>query len=183
MPKGVTDAGALARLAEARKADAVSFLDLKAGSESLVADYREESLVWLALGMAVALAVLFLGLRAPGRVLRVMIPVGLSVLLTATVLSLSGTALSLFHLLSLLLVGGVGLDYALFFNRHAAEGEDRLRTIKANVFCAATSVTVFTILAFSRIPVLQGIGSTVAVGTVFSLLLAFIFAERGGSEE
>jgi predicted exporter len=179
VPQGVNDPGALADFVAAAEDGALSYLDLKEGSESLVADYRREALAWLALGAAIAVAVLFLGLRSAARVFRVMTPVGLSVLLTVAVLSLSGIAFSLFHLLSLLLVGGVGLDYALFFDRYARDGEGRLRTLRANVLCAATSVMVFTILAFSQIPVLHGIGTTVAVGTVFSLFLAFVFAEGG----
>jgi predicted exporter len=106
----------------------------------------------------------------------------MSLLLTVGVLLLFGTSLSVFHLLSLLLVVGVGLDYALFFERYTRYQGSRIRTLRANVFCGATSVSVFTILAFSQTPVLHEIGTTVAVGAAFSLFLAFVFSEGGGAE-
>jgi len=86
-------------------------------------------------------------------------------------------------LLSLLLVAGVGLDYALFFDRYATSREDAVPTIRANVICAVTTVTVFTILASSHIPVLHGIGTTVALGAAFALALAFLFADKDGTAE
>jgi predicted exporter len=181
VPRGEADPKALADFAAGRNDPGLSYLDLKQGSERLVADYRQEALVWLALGVPIAVTMLFLGLGAVPRVVRVVVPVALSVPLTVAVLSFSGISLSVFHLLSLLLVVGIGLDYALFFERQGREGAEWSPTLRANLLCAATSVSVFTILAFSRIPVLQGIGATVAVGAVLSLLLAFIFAERGGA--
>jgi predicted exporter len=181
VPRSVTDPKALADFAAGRDDPGLSYLDLKQGSERLVADYRQEALLWLALGAPIAVVILFLGLGAVVRVIRVVVPVALSVPLTVAVLSLSGISLSVFHLLSLLLVVGIGLDYALFFERHGRERADWSATLRANVLCAATSVSVFTILAFSRIPVLQGIGTTVAVGAVLSLLLAYVFAESDGA--
>ncbi len=126
---------------------------------------------------------LFLGLRSARRVLRVMTPVALAILLTAAILSLSGVAFSLFHLLAMLLVAGVGLDYALFFERYMTGVGDRQRTLRANSLCAVTSVAVFSILAFSDIPVLYGIGVTVAVGVALSLFFAFVFTVNGAAKE
>jgi len=182
-PIDVSDPQTLADLAQARNDPALAYLDLKLESETLVDDYRRETLVWLAVGVPIAMAILWIGLRSFARMIWVAAPVGMSLLLTLAVLMLFGISLSIFHLLSLLLVVGVGLDYALFFERYARDPVSRTRTLRANVFCAATSVSVFTILAFSQIPVLHGIGTTVAVGAAFSLLLAFVFSEGGGGAE
>ncbi len=182
-PQGLTNPGALANLVAGRNDPGLSFLDLKIGSQMLVADYRQEALLWLALGAVLAVVLLWFGLRSLGRVVRVMLPVSLSIIFTVALLSGSGTALSLFHVLSLLLVAGVGLDYALFFERYSGQSEERVRTLRANLLCAVTTVTVFTILAFSHIPVLQGLGQTVAIGAFFSLVLTFIFTLPGGGED
>ncbi len=182
-PIGVSDPRALADLVLARNDPALSYLDLKLESERLVADYRREALVWLTLGVPIALAILWIGLRSFARMIWVAASIGMSLLLTVAVLVLFGTSLSLFHLLSLLLVVGIGLDYALFFERHARDQVGRMCTLRANVFCAATTVSVFMILAFSQIPVLHGIGTTVAVGAAFSLILAFVFSESSGGAE
>jgi len=178
-PQALRDPQALANFVTARNDTSLSFLDLQQGVEALVADYRQEALFWLAIGTLVAAATLFLGLRSPTRVFRVMTPVALSVLFTVTTLSLTGTAFSIFHLLALLLVAGVGLDYALFFERCATHPPDWLRTLRAVVLSAITTVTVFSILAFSSIPVLYGLGQTVAVGTLWSLVLAYLFTAQG----
>lgn len=176
VPNGVQDPSVLIDFVAQRGDLALSYLDLKQGSESLVADYRREAMLWLALGAMVALTILVVGQRSLGGALRVVAPVLVSLALTATVLTLAGTAYSLFHLMSFLLVVGVGLDYALFFDRNAAARADRLNTLRANVLCAGTSATVFAILATSQVPVLQGIGATVAVGGAISLVAAAVFA-------
>lgn len=183
VPSGVARPAALVDFVAARGDPALSYLDLKAASEELVTGYRREALGWLVIGAAVALVMLWLGLRSPRRLLLVAAPVVLSVALTAAVLSLLGTAFSLFHLLSFLLVAGVGLDYALFFDRFGADPRGSLSALKANTLCATTTVTVFTVLAFSQIPVLHGIGSTVALGAAFALLSAFVFTARGTAAE
>ncbi len=174
VPRGVRDVEEL--LDFVRSQEGLSLLDLKTGSEELVAAYRNEALAWLALGGAVALLVLVFGQRSFRRVFRVLLPVLLAVILSSSVLSFSGVAFSLFHLLSMLLVIGVGLDYALFFERNAEDRQARRRTLRANVLCCMTSVTVFAVLALSQVPVLHGIGVTVAVGAVFSLLTAAVYA-------
>lgn len=178
VPRGVRDPKELADFVRSQEEGDLSLLDLKTGSEDLVAAYRDEALTWLALGAFVALLVLILGQRSVRRVSRVLLPVVLAVILTASALALAGTAFSLFHLLSLLLVVGVGLDYALFFDRNAADIEACQRTLRANVLCSATSVTVFAVLALSDVPVLHGIGATVAVGALFSLVTAAVYAGR-----
>ena len=178
VPRGLRAPDTLAAFAAASRDPAVTFIDLKSGSEGVVAGYRREAMNWLLLGAVLGLGILFAGLRSPVRVGGVAAPVALAVLLTVGLLSVVGTALSLFHLISLLLVAGVGLDYALFFDRHAAGSDDWQAILRGNLLCAATSVAVFSVLAFSEIPVLHGIGMTVAVGTILSISLTFVFARQ-----
>lgn len=177
-PQALRDPQALANFVAARNDSSLSFLDLQRGSEALVADYRQEALLLLAIGSLVAVVTLFLGLRSHTRVFRVTMPVALSVLFTVATLSLTGTAFSIFHLLALLLVAGVGLDYALFFERYAAHPLDWARTLRAVILSAITTVTVFSVLAFSSIPVLHGLGETVAVGALLSLVLTYLFTAQ-----
>lgn len=177
VPRGLTDPEALAANVAESNNENLRFLDLKMGSETLMADYRQEALKWLALGAVIAIGILWFGLRNWRRLGRIIAPIALTLLFTVTLLSVFGTALSLFHLLSLLLVTGVGLDYALFFERHGARGEAAAPTLRANLVCAGTTVSVFTILALSPIPVLHGIGMTVALGAAIALAMAFFFAE------
>lgn len=176
LPSGVNDAAALARWAEAQPG--LLYLDLKEESEKLVAGYRAEAMTWLSWGALAVLASLFLGLRRPRLVLRVAFPIAVSVLLTAALLTLFGIRLSLFHLVSLLLVAGVGLDYALFFNQPFHDREERERTMRAMLICTMTTVTVFAVMACSSLPVLNSIGSTVALGNILCLIMTCAFAHR-----
>jgi predicted exporter len=168
---GVEDPDALAAAVHPLGAQ---LLDLKQASESLVAQWRLRLLA--ALGAAGALLVLAVwwALRVPQRVLRVLAPMALTTVLILAVLRLAGVELNLFHLVSLVLAAGLGLDYALFFDHAGDDRADQLRTLHAVIVCSLTTLLVFSLLALSSIPVLRAIGSTVALGVVFNFVLALL---------
>jgi len=112
---------------------------------------------------------------------RVATPILGALLLTLASLSLLGVKLTLFHLVSLLLMVGVSLDYALFFNREAGRMEDAARTFRSLVNCNITTLTTFGLLTFCQTPILRGIGSTVALGVLYAIGLAFLFGERAAA--
>ena len=74
----------------------------------------------------------------------------------------------------LLLTVAVGSNYCLFFERQAKEGETRERTLASLVLANCCTVIGFGVLSFSGIPVLHGIGGTVAVGAFLSLIFGAI---------
>src|SRR5690606_17831618 len=155
---GVADPAALATLA----GDGVELLDLRAAAESLAAAYRVRVLWALAaalllLGLAVAWS-----LRQAARVARVLSPMLLSTLLVLALLHGSGVPLTLFHLVSLVLAAGLGLDYALFVDHAGRDHAGQRRTLHALLVCSASTLLVFALLALSQIPVLRAVGSTVA---------------------
>ena len=73
--------------------------------------------------------------------------------------------------MALVLVAGLGLDYVLFYGRDRERADDAA-TSSAVLVCALSSFIVFGILSLSSIPVLKGIGTTVAVGVVAAYVLA-----------
>ncbi len=168
--RGVNDANAIQELAR-HQGDAVSYLDLSTDASSLVSDYRDEALYLAGLGIIGALLVLMqqLPLR---RVWRVATPVAAAILMTAALLFWLGHPLSLFHIIALLLVMGIGLDYALFIERTQYSSNYFRATAHALLICNVTTLIVFGILAFTAIPVLQAIGQTVTIGALFSLLFS-----------
>ena len=95
----------------------------------------------------------------------------------AALLHALGGGFSLFHIASFLLVIGLGLDYALFFNRRHGTLAERGRTIYGLVVCSTTTILVFGVLTFSQIPVLRAIGMTAALGSLACLLFAALLAE------
>ncbi|HEV3011236.1 MAG TPA: MMPL family transporter [Burkholderiales bacterium] len=159
-------------------ADEVAMLDLKAESERLLAGYRLEALRLSALGMGAIVLALALGLRRTRAVLQVVLPVALALVLTAAVLQLAGQRLTVFHLIAMLLVMGIGLNYSLFFDRPEADVTARRRTIFALLVTCATTVLAFGTLAWSSNPVLHAIGLTVTTGALAAFFASAALARR-----
>jgi predicted exporter len=156
------------------------FVDIKTELDQMYSGYLSEA-VKLSLGGLIAiLGLLFMVLRSPGRVLRVVLPLALAVLTVTAGLLASGYHLTILHLVGMLLIAAVGSNYALFFDRrsHAAAGGADTRTLASLLLANITTVIVFGLLAFSSVPVLRDIGTTVAPGVVLALLFAAILAER-----
>ena len=168
---GIADVAAVDAAARAAGAQ---LLDLKQASESLVADYRQRVLWALALAAVLLAATVWIALRAPRRVLRVLAPMALTTLLILAVLRAAGVELTLFHLVALILAAGLGLDYALFFDHAGDSGDEQRRTLHAVIVCSLTTLAVFSLLAASSIPVLRAIGLTVALGVLFNFVLALV---------
>lgn len=168
---GLQDPDAVARVAQAHGAQ---LLDLKQASESLVAQYRQRVLWALALAAVLLSAAVWVALRSPRRVLRVLAPMALSTLLILAVLRAFGVELNLFHLVSLILAAGLGLDYALFFDHAGDDRGEQLRTLHAVIVCSLTTLLVFALLGASSIPVLRAIGSTVALGVLCNFVLSLL---------
>lgn len=166
------------QLARAARQAGHQFLDLKAESDALVSAYRGESLRFIALGLACIAGLLVAGLRSVARAASVLGPALAAVLIDAALLLVLGKKLSLFNLVSLLLVVGMGLNYALFFERPQGDAGERARTRRSLAVCASTTLAAFGCLALSQTPVLHAIGITVVLGSVLSLFLAAAFAAR-----
>nr|WP_242468715.1 MMPL family transporter [Rhodovibrio salinarum] len=190
--RGLRDPARLEQALAKTQVPGVRLLDLKAETEDLLRGYRTETLTWIGFGGLLAALALWIGLRRARPVVLVSGAVVVSVLVTAGVLVAAGTSITVFHLLGLMVVAGLGLDYAIFL-REAAEserpgdaekgeegdihGRDARRSV---VICAITSTAVFAILAGAEFPMLAQLGTTVAVGAALSLLFGLIFTGRDG---
>jgi predicted exporter len=173
---GLHDAPAVAALAATRAG--VHLLDLKSASEALASRYRSRVLWALAAAALMLVGALSLALRRVGRVQRVLLPMLLATVFSVALLHAAGVGFTLFHLVSLILAAGLGLDYALFFERAGHDGAEQRRTLHAVLVCAASTVIVFGLLASSGIPVLRAIGLTVTVGVLLQFTLALLIACR-----
>ena len=177
---GLQDPAAVAKVAAANGAQ---LLDLKEASESLVAAYRGRVLAALAVAALLLAATVWIALRQPRRVLRVLLPMALTTLLILAVLRGLGVELNLFHLVALILAAGLGLDYALFFDHAGDDRADQLRTLHALIVCSLMTLLVFSLLALSSIPVLRAIGTTVAIGVFANFVLALLVSRQSVEAE
>lgn len=145
-------------------------VDLKAASEGLVADYRQQLLIMLG-GSLVLITLLLLVGTSARRGTWVLSTTLATMSLTALALSGLYSALNLYHLIGVLLIGGLALDYALFLSKPGtarAIGDSR----HAVAACAASTFVAFSILGLSEIPALQHLGSAVAIGVTGGFVLA-----------
>ncbi len=168
----------VAALDAAARAQGAELLDLKQASESLVADYRGRVLVALAVAVLLLAGTVWVALRSPRRVLRVLLPMALTTLLVLALLRGMGVELNLFHLIGLILAAGLGLDYGLFFEHAGDSHADQLRTLHGLLVCSLMTLLVFSLLGLSSIPVLRAIGSTVAMGVVCNFVLALLISRH-----
>jgi predicted exporter len=178
---GVTDRARLNAAVAALPADqqqSSQLVDLKQVSTRMVNGYRQQALQQAALGAALIVLLLVIGLRSLRRSLRVLAPNAAALILTTAILIAMGQLLSVFHLVALLLVVGIGLNYALFFERTPADAAERTRTRMSLAVCSLSTIVTFSFLGSSATPVLRAIGSTVALGAVLSLLLSAFWTQR-----
>ncbi len=176
--RGVRDAGRLSREVGGPQNTQGMLLDLKRESDELYRTYRREAVSHAALGLAAIVVLLLIALRSPRRVFWVLVPLAAAVIVTSSVILLTGSRLSIFHLIGLLLVVAVGSNYSLFFDRQAASLHERERTLVSLLFANIATVIGFGLLAFSKVPVLHAIGSTVGLGAVLSLVFSAAFIVR-----
>jgi len=175
--KDVHDPDSLAKGLVQQSYDGVYYLDIKAETNRLVAGFRDEMLLRLAGGAGLIVLVVWLGFKSWRLVLAALLPVALAINMDVIALLWLGERLSLFHLVSLLLVLGIGTNYGLFFSRPEPDPVMRQRTLYGLLACSGSTITVFGLLALSSLPVLKAIGQTVAIGIFSSLLLALVLSQ------
>jgi len=174
---GMHDANALTAFTDSTHG-AARLLDLKGASESLVIAYRERILRALGVAFVLLALTVIVALRSPRRAWHVLAPMSLATLLVLVVERASGISLSLFHLVALTLAAGLGLHYALFFERPVADAAEARRTLHATLVCVVSALLVFGMQAVSSLPVLRAIGLTVALGVGFHFCLSILMARR-----
>jgi predicted exporter len=172
---GVHDVAALQALGDG-SGGAVRLLDLKAASESLVAAYRTRILQALLVASLLLVLTITFALRSVRRAWHVLAPMTLATFLVLAVERVIGIEISLFHLVALILAGGLGLHYALFFERDTGDPAEQRRVLHATIVCVLSALLVFGMLAWATIPVLRAIGLTVSLGVAFHFCLSILMA-------
>lgn len=176
--RGVADRQGLKAMVAGWGEAAVAYVDLREESNRLMMKYRDRTVMLLGWGVVAIAVALGIGLKSLLQLWRVLVPIVAGLIVVTGIVNLFGESLSLFHVATLLMVIGLGLDYALFFNRLEDQGEERRRTVFGLLVCSTTTILVFGLLAFSKIPVLHAIGLTAACGSLCCLLFAGFLAEQ-----
>ena len=110
-------------------------------------------------------------LRSPQAVLRIIFTVGAALALTAGVLTTTLGSLTVFQIVALTLVVGIGVDYALFLDPAAKRGE-RMRAARSVSLCAVSTLLAFVTMAWSDVRVMGEIGLTVSLDVLMVIVLS-----------
>ncbi len=151
-----------------------TLVDLKSASESLLQSYRQRLISVLAIALLAIALIVAATTRNLRRFLWCAGTVTGAILVTVAAMQWLSGPLTLFHLVSLVLVAGLGVDYCLFYSRPDISRTEYQDSGHAMLACAASTVGAFAILAASSIPMLSAIGATVALGTATLYLMARI---------
>lgn len=101
--------------------------------------------------------------------LRALAPAIFGATVALGMLGVAGLPLNVFSLVALILVLGIGADYALFLR----EGKQYAQTVRlATTLAAATSLLSFGLLLISSLPALQAFGFAASVGILTAWLAA-----------
>lgn len=123
---------------------------------------------------AVVYVLLFLRYRA--RAWRVLAPTAIASIATLAVLGFAGMPLQLFHVLALMLLLGVGVDYGIFMQEKPERG--LAAPWLAVGLSAVNTILSFGLLGLSHTPALQAFGLTMLVGTTLVWLTAPCFTSH-----
>ncbi len=179
--RGVRDAQALADQVRATSA-AATLIDLRQQTSAMFAQFRARTFAAIVAGASAIVLILAIGLRSLRAAAAAIAPSLLGATWTAAGVIAFGGGLSIFHLIALMLVLGIGVNYALFVQRAASRGDSLPELCVMLAVVSGTTCLAFGAMATSGIPVLRAIGLTVVAGTVATLAAcALVFAPGAGS--
>jgi predicted exporter len=173
---GVNGEAAVTALQALATRHRLQYLDLRQGTAGLLTGFFNTTLEKLPIAALAIVLALALALRDRSRLGRVLLPISIAVALTFMLLVLIHGKVNLFHLVSLILVAGLNIDYSLFLDRPSSDAAERLRTLFSVTVAAVPTFTAFGMLALSAIPALHSIGLTVAIGSFLAYALSLLLA-------
>lgn len=172
--RGVRDVDAL--IARVEAVEGVRFFDQTAFMADAYGSLRGRTLELVVLGLLAVLALVFIRYRAIRPTLAAFLPATIAAGCTLGLFGLMGETANLLHVVTLLLVLSMGVDYGVFMveaARHEGEGDSLVgsTTVSLLVACASTFAS-FGVLAMSANPAMRSMGLTAAIGVLLSLVLA-----------
>jgi predicted exporter len=172
MPNRVTLDNVSRLISIAQSTDGVVFVDKAASVSKLFGEYRIDSGMWLGGALLLVLALVVVRYRLRGGI-ATLLPVMLAIGVTLAVLGYARVPLNLFNCLALMLVLGVGANYAVFLREGCQrDGADLGAVWTGVLLSAATTVLSFGMLGLSAMPALKSFGTTLTLGILVAVLLS-----------
>ncbi|MBY0572940.1 MAG: MMPL family transporter [Undibacterium sp.] len=178
--KGLQKSGLTRLISTANEVPSVQWVD-KIGEISQVLGRYRVTMSWVLCG-AYALVFLLMFPRYGRHTWRVLMPTVVASSLTVALLSLTGQPLQLFHVLALMLLLGVGVDYGIFMQElsHQANKKNSEQSTGwlATGLSAISTILSFGLLGLSHTPALQAFGLTMLLGTALVWLITPYFSQE-----
>ena len=112
---------------------------------------------------------------------RVLAPTAVATLLTLALLGIAGQGLQLFHLLALMLLLGIGVDYGIILQEPDSQ-EDGIAWVAVGI-SALNTLLSFGLLGLSQTPALRAFGLTMAIGIGTVALIVPCFRQANGAAQ
>jgi predicted exporter len=149
----------------------VQWVDKVGETSSLLGRYRHY-MGWVVLLSYVTIYLLLL-VRYRAAAWRVLAPTVVASALTLAVFGWIGQPLNLFHVLALLLILGMGVDYGIFLQEHPSR-QDKTAWLAVGLSAASTLLS-FGLLGLSKTPALHAFGLTMLLGVATVWMIAPCF--------
>ena len=172
----VADAARIATALGDMRLPGFAVVDLDQEAGQLLQKFQREATTLAVIGSIGIILVLLLALRSPARVAAVAAPLTAALIVTAALLTLGTSKLSIFMMVGFLLTVAVSSNYCLFFEPRYRDAASRGRAIASVVLANLCTVSAYGVMSLSAMPVLHDIGMTVAIGTFLSLVFAAVLS-------
>jgi predicted exporter len=159
--------------------EGVQWVDKVSEVSSVLAAYRQY-MTWLVVFSYLAVYGLLYPRYRRGT-WRVVAPTAIASLATLALLGSVGAGLQLFHVLALMLLLGIGIDYGIFLQEHFGR-RDAIAWLSV-ALSAINTLLSFGLLSLSKTPALQAFGVTMLIGTVAVCLVVPCFAVAATDDE
>lgn len=166
LPSGVRDADALQAVAS--QLSGVQWVDKPRSVSTLFAHYRQWAALWL-LGVLALVYGLLCWRYGAYPALAIALPTVVALAVAVGAFGWLGQPLTLFGVMALVLVLGVGVNYSIFLYEYASHSDISFAGVQLS---AATTLLSFGLLATSSFPALAGFGLAIACGVGCAVLLS-----------
>jgi predicted exporter len=168
--RGIRDEDAVRTAIE--EVDGAVYFDQRRFVQEVYGEYRERTVGVVVSGCFAVLGLLWLRYRRLRPSLAAFLPSLVVALALAALAVAFDTRVSLLHLIGLVLVMGIGVDYGIFVVDSQEDSRQVGVTMLNLLLAALTTLLVFGVLALSEHPILNALGFTAGLGVLLAFLLA-----------
>ena len=157
--------------------DGVQYIDLQKNISEKIKDYRNRCLCLILPIMTILLLILSFVYKRPIKAIKVILPSFLSSCFSIAVICIFFKEINMFHILSIFLIIGFGLDYSVFRSSGVKNSKG------AVILSCATSVFSFSLLACTSFKLVSSLGIILSIGLLTSYILSLVLIPSSGLEE